>query len=43
MQPKNEPKTPAQPATKSAKPTWEKPVMQEVSQKVMAQPYIRFT
>ncbi len=25
------------------KPVWEKPSMEEVSQRVMAQPYIRFT
>lgn len=25
------------------KPVWEKPCLEEVSQRVMAQPYIRFT
>lgn len=25
------------------KPVWEKPSLEEVSQRVMAQPYIRFT
>jgi len=25
------------------KPVWEKPTIEEVSQRVMAQPYIRFT
>jgi hypothetical protein len=25
------------------KPVWEKPCLEEVSQQVMAQPYIRFT
>ena len=25
------------------KPLWEKPCLEEVSQRVMAQPYIRFT
>ena len=30
-------------ANATAKPVWEKPSMEEVSQRVMAQPYIRFT
>ena len=29
--------------TAAGKPAWEKPCMEEVSQRVMAQPYIRFT
>ncbi len=29
--------------TKEPKLVWEKPSMEEVSQRVMAQPYIRFT
>jgi hypothetical protein len=29
--------------TAAEKPAWEKPCMEEVSQRVMAQPYIRFT
>ena len=28
---------------KAAKQAWEKPTLEEVSQRVMAQPYIRFT
>jgi len=28
---------------KATKPVWEKPVLEEVSERVMAQPYIRFT
>lgn len=31
------------PAAASGKPAWERPTMQDVSQQVMAQPYIRFT
>lgn len=30
-------------ATAAEKLAWEKPSMEEVSQRVMAQPYIRFT
>ena len=30
-------------AAKEPKLAWEKPSMEEVSQRVMAQPYIRFT
>jgi len=39
---------PARPATpeqrrENAKPRWETPQMEDVSEQVMAQPYIRFT
>ena len=37
----NEPK--AQNVAVEAKAVWEKPCLEEVSQRVMAQPYIRFT
>lgn len=30
-------------STPSEKPTWETPKMEDVSEQVMAQPYIRFT
>lgn len=30
-------------ASATEKPVWEKPCIEEVSQQVMAQPYIRFT
>jgi len=40
-------KTAAEAATEkvdpSEKPVWEKPIMEDVSEQVMAQPYIRFT
>jgi hypothetical protein len=29
--------------TPSQKPAWEKPTLEDVSEQVMAQPYIRFT
>ena len=34
---------PAELPKKEARPSWEKPQLTEVSQSVMAQPYIRFT
>ena len=41
------PSTPKEPVTRSPataeKPAWEKPKMEDVSEEVMAQPYIRFT
>jgi len=41
------PETPQEPVTRSPatadKPAWETPKMEDVSEEVMAQPYIRFT
>ncbi len=34
---------PAQTGPQATKQAWEKPTLEEVSQRVMAQPYIRFT
>jgi len=36
-------KTPAQMAAPVKKPVWETPKLEDVSEQVMAQPYIRFT
>lgn len=36
-------RTTAEAATPTRKPAWETPKMQDVSEQVMAQPYIRFT
>jgi len=33
----------AQKVNPSDKPVWEKPLLEDVSEQVMAQPYIRFT
>ena len=40
--PKTE-KTPAEMAAPAKKPVWETPKLEDVSEQVMAQPYIRFT
>ena len=43
----SKPQAPQEPVTRSPvttdKPTWETPKMEDVSDEVMAQPYIRFT
>ena len=36
-------KAPVPAGPKATKQAWEKPTLEEVSQRVMAQPYIRFT
>ena len=41
--PKPTEKTPAQMAAPTPKPVWETPRLEDVSEQVMAQPYIRFT
>ena len=35
--------TPDTPNKPASKPAWEKPKLEDVSEQVMAQPYIRFT
>ena len=39
----NDTKTATESAAKEPKLVWEKPSIEEVSERVMAQPYIRFT
>jgi len=43
MQTETKEQKPVKPAPKAPKEVWEKPTLEEVSQRVMAQPYIRFT
>ena len=40
---KTAPETAAQKVKPAQKPAWETPKMEDVSEQVMAQPYIRFT